>query len=55
MRDIKEVPAIGRKLVDFMESKPLLVLVFGLVGGLFTHAWFETDQRGLHPYWLLLR
>ena len=32
MRDIKEVPAIGRKLVDFMESKPLLVLVFGLVG-----------------------
>ncbi|MEC8050136.1 MAG: MMPL family transporter [Myxococcota bacterium] len=32
MRDIKEVPAIGRKLVDFMESKPLLVLALGLVG-----------------------
>ena len=32
MRDIKEVPAIGRRLVDLMEAKPLLVLVFGLVG-----------------------
>ena len=55
MRDIKEVPAIGRKLVDFMESKPLLVLVFGLVGVFSLTPGFETDQRGLHPYWLLLR
>ena len=43
MRDIKEVPAIGRKLVDFMESKPLLVLALGLVGVFCAHARAQKD------------